>query len=65
MKCSKCKYELFTQNKAGDKLLRNKAIVFKGDNIVAVCPNCKSDVNLSPEVANKVHRCVVVFFQNR
>lgn len=63
MKCHSCGANLAQTNPRGETLIRNKGLVFKAHGMICVCPRCKSDVEFSPDIANQVHRRVVLFFQ--
>ena len=62
MICPNCQANLVKQNRAGDVLLRNRAMVFKADGIALVCPKCKHDVPMSNEAMHAMHRVAVLFF---
>ncbi|HET7674200.1 MAG TPA: hypothetical protein VFL54_01625 [Gammaproteobacteria bacterium] len=65
MNCPHCEANLKQRNSKGETLLRTRGIVLKADRLVAVCPKCKGDVPVSPEMMQKMHSSVVLFFRNR
>jgi hypothetical protein len=61
VKC-KCGAELAQLNKAGEPIVRNRGLVFKADGgVVAVCPKCKSEVEMTRDVAQTIGRRLLLF----
>ncbi len=54
MKC-RCGATLGQVNKSGEPIVRTRALVFKADSIVLVCPVCKSDVPMTGEFAKALN----------
>jgi hypothetical protein len=48
-------------NKAGEPIVRNRAIVLKADGVVMVCPKCKSDVRPPADFAKALSARLLLF----
>ncbi|HET8550867.1 MAG TPA: hypothetical protein VFM97_00135 [Gammaproteobacteria bacterium] len=65
MNCPHCHANLEQRNRAGETMLRMRGLVLKAEGLAAVCPKCKGDVPVSPDMMQKLHTKAVLFFRNR
>lgn len=61
MNCPNCGTLMGHLNKAGEPIVRNRALVLKADGVVMVCPRCKGDVDLPPDFAKALSARLILF----
>lgn len=65
MICPHCRANLIQANARGEKLLRNRGLVYGASGLKAICPKCKSDVPFPLDELQQLHQKLILFFQNR
>lgn len=65
MICPHCRANLIQANTRGEKLLRNRGLVYRESGLAAICPKCKADVPFPLDELQSLHRRLVLFFQKR
>lgn len=65
MICPTCNAVLDKEKDNGERILRTRGIVIKKHGLALICPKCKGDVPVSPEMMHQLQEIAVLFFRNR